>query len=86
MKMNAGDIKKYLKFAQYVRYTIPELIYVKPVASALKKNGSLTEAKIRHALQWGNEPLIVITDCRTVSAAFPAPTAAPAGESAPDRD
>jgi Metallopeptidase toxin 3 len=62
MKMNAGDIKNYPKFAQYVRYAIPELIYVKPVASALKKNGSLTEAKIRHALQWGNEPLIVITD------------------------
>ncbi len=62
MKLSAADIKKYPDFAQYVRVEIPKLVNSKSVMYNLKKNGSMTEAQAKHALQWGMEPLIVITD------------------------
>ncbi len=62
MKMTAADIKKYPKFAHYVRHDVPDLIYVPSVMHNLKTKGHLTDAESRHALRWGHEPLIVITD------------------------
>jgi hypothetical protein len=62
MKLSAADIAKYPQFARYVRHKIPELIHAKAVMFNLEKQGSLTDAQVRHALKWGNDPLIVITD------------------------
>jgi len=62
MKLTPGDIKEYPKFAHYVRHKMPELIHVSSVVHNLKTKGCLTGAEILHALRWGNEPLIVITD------------------------
>jgi hypothetical protein len=62
MKMKAADIAKYPKFAHYVRHKMPDLIHVPSVVYNLKTKGSLSEAEVRHALRWGTEPLIVITD------------------------
>ena len=62
MKLSAADIKKYPKFAQYVRVAIPQLVHNKVVMHNLKTKGSLTDSEARHALQWGTEPLVVVTD------------------------
>jgi hypothetical protein len=62
MKMSAADIRKYPKFAEYVRNQIPKLVNVAPVVRSLKTEGGFTEAQAKHALLWGNDPLILITD------------------------
>ncbi len=62
MKMTPSDIATYPNFAAYVRYKIPELINVGSVIKNLGLFGSLTAAEARHALRWGNNPEIVITD------------------------
>ena len=62
MRMTDDDIKAHPKFAAYVRYKFPDLVYVGPVVHNLKKHGSLTSDEITHALRWGTDPLIVITD------------------------
>jgi hypothetical protein len=62
MKMKAEDITKYPKFAEYVRYKVPELVHVGPVVYNLRTKGLLTDSEIRDALRWGHNPLIVITD------------------------
>ena len=73
MKMKADDIAKYPKFAEYVRYKVPQLVYVGPVVYNLRTKGHLTDSEILDALRWGHKPLIVITDlsggqCRVPSA------------------
>jgi len=60
--MTTADITKYPKFAEYVRYKVPELVNVGPVVYNLRTKGLLTDAEISDALRWGHEPLIVITD------------------------
>jgi hypothetical protein len=62
MKMKAGDIAKYSKFAEYVRYKVPQLVYDGPVVYNLRTNGHLTDSEILDALRWDHDPLIVITD------------------------
>ncbi len=62
MKLSAADAKTYPKLAQYVRCAIPLLTGNRVIMHNLKKNGSFTTAQANHALTWGNEPLIVITD------------------------
>jgi len=62
MRLTDDDIQANPKFATYVRKKFPELIYVGPVVHNLKKHGSLTSAEITHALRWGTDPLIIITD------------------------
>jgi hypothetical protein len=62
MRLSPEDIENYPQFARDVRYKIPELIHVKAVVYNLKSQGSLTDAQVRHALKWGTDPLIVITD------------------------
>ena len=62
MKMTASDIATYPKFAHYVQHDFPRLIHVKLVVHNLKTEGSLTDAQIRHALVWGADPMILITD------------------------
>jgi hypothetical protein len=62
MKLSAGDISKFPKFAQYVKDAIPTLIGVPRIINSLKKNGSMTDAEIQSGLLWGNNPLVVITD------------------------
>jgi hypothetical protein len=62
MKMSVADIQKYPKFAEYVRHQIPKLVNVPSVIQSLKTQGGFTEEKAKHALLWGNNPLILITD------------------------
>ncbi|MGE0825340.1 MAG: hypothetical protein AB7G75_32390 [Candidatus Binatia bacterium] len=60
MKMAKEDIKSFPKFSLYVRQSFPQVIQVKSIVHNLKAHGSLTTEEIRHAVQWGNDPLIVI--------------------------
>jgi hypothetical protein len=70
--MSADDVQAHPEFASYVRYKFPQLIHVGPVVHNLKKHGSLTTEEITHALQWGNDPLIVITDLSNNQCGVPA--------------
>ena len=62
MRLSAADIAKYPEFARYVRLKIPQLVHAKAVVYNLKTKGNLSDAQVRHALHWGTDPLIVITD------------------------
>ncbi len=62
MRMSDDDKKNFPKIAYYVRVNIPQVITVPKIVNNLKKFGHLTLAEIRHALAWGNDPLIVIKD------------------------
>jgi hypothetical protein len=62
MKMSDGDIHKYESFAHYVHYDMPKLVHNTVIIHNLMTKGNLTEAQAKHALLWGTEPLIVITD------------------------
>lgn len=72
MKLDEADIKKYPKFAQYVRHQIPLLKTNKSIIYNLKTNGSLDEKQIQNALTWGNEPRIVVTDLSSGQCKVPA--------------
>ena len=72
MKLSAGDISTFPKFAQYVKDAVPTLIGVPRIVNSLKKNGSLTDAEINSGLLWGNNPLVVITDLRNGQCGVPA--------------
>lgn len=61
MRMTSADIKKYPKFAYYVKYNIPGVINVHQIVYAMKIVGGLKKAKLRQALKWGNGPQIKIT-------------------------
>jgi len=62
MKMSDDDLKNFPKLAEYVRVNIPEVMNVPKIVKNLKKHSSLTTAELRHALAWGNLPLIVVKD------------------------
>lgn len=61
MRLSDSDVAKYPKFAQYVRFRMPELLSVASVVSSVKKYGGLSREEFAHALRWKNDPLIVIT-------------------------
>jgi hypothetical protein len=62
MRMDADDITNFPTFAEYVRVKIPELTTNQVIVYNLKKHGHMRDDEVRHALLWGNDPLIVITD------------------------
>lgn len=62
MKMSDADRGTFPQLAYYVRVNIPQVVHVPKIVKNLKKFGSLTSEEIRHALTWGNEPLIAIKD------------------------
>ena len=72
MKMSRSDIQSYPKFAAYVRYKMPELVNVGVIVKNVKKFGSLTSTELRHALAWGNDPLVIVTDLSNNQCGVPA--------------
>ena len=62
MRMSSDDVKTFPHFAQYVKTYMLQVASVGVVVQNIKKFGSLTPSAFRHALVWGNDPLIVITD------------------------
>lgn len=62
MRMSDDDKRHFRKLAYYVRVNIPQVINVPKIVKNLKKFGNLTTTEIRHALTWGNLPLIMIKD------------------------
>jgi hypothetical protein len=62
MRLSAEDQKNHPKLAQYVRVSLPTVINVPIIVKNIQKFGSLTKDEFRHALGWGNDPLIIIKD------------------------
>lgn len=62
MRLSEADQKKYPKFTEYVKRRMPECGNNPTILANLKKYGSMDAKQARHALTWGAEPQIVITD------------------------
>jgi hypothetical protein len=60
--MSQADVTRFPHFAGYVRTRMPEVINVPVIVRNMQRFGSLTREQLRHALLWGTDPLIVITD------------------------
>jgi hypothetical protein len=52
----------YPKFAAYVRNDLPSVAKVGAIKRAFEKYGQLDGASLKRALEWGNDPLINVTD------------------------
>jgi hypothetical protein len=60
--MDPDDTLLYANLANYVRNSLPDVIAVPAIVQNLWDCGRVSKAKLRHALAWGNDPLIVIRD------------------------
>lgn len=65
MIMNATDTEKYWRLAAYIRSQLPQAYYSKKIVKNMKTYGSLEKSQFGHALIWGTDPEIVITDLST---------------------
>ncbi len=61
MQIQAGDIKKFPKFAAYVSVKLPEVAKVDVIISTIQKlSGTIDKKTIKEALFWGKGPAIKI--------------------------
>ncbi len=61
MHMSADQMKKFPRFARYVRNRMPEVQEVKPIIEAIRKlSGNVSRATIKKSLRWGQSPMIKV--------------------------
>jgi len=72
MKFSIADRATYPKLYRYIRYSMPQVATVGTIINNLQTYGSLSATQSRHALAWGNNPLIIITPLSTGQCGVPA--------------
>jgi len=62
MRLDAATQRAHPKLKQYLKDEMPKAAEIKVIVSAIKKfAGTITRAEIKTALEWGKDPLVVVT-------------------------
>ncbi len=61
MRMADADIRRFPRFAYYVRVNIPEVITVPSIVAAMGSIGQLSRSDFQAALRWRHGPSILLT-------------------------
>jgi hypothetical protein len=72
MRLSSTDITNFPKFAQYVRRRMPEVLGVPVIVNNIRRFATLSRTQFQHALVWGNDPLVIITDLSSGQCGVPA--------------
>jgi len=60
--MSDDDRRNYPVLTRYIRYRMPEVLNVPVIVRNMRRFGSLSLTQLRHALTWGADPLVVVTE------------------------
>lgn len=62
MRLSPVDVRRYPKFAHYVKNDLPKIIRVPSITQAMNSIAQLNRAKFQLALSWNANPSIKITN------------------------
>ncbi len=62
MRMTDDDRRNYPVLTRYIKFRMPEVVNVPLIVNNARRFGNLSRAQFRHALQWGTDPLVVVTE------------------------
>lgn len=60
MNLSPVDQRKYPNLVKYIRNDLPKVQHIPIIASALRKNGEITQRSLGVVLTWGTQPLLKI--------------------------
>lgn len=62
MRMTDDDRRNYPRLESYLKLRMPEVFNVPVIVRNMQRFGNLSRAQFHHALTWGTDPLVVVTE------------------------